>query len=244
MSMNDNDIFILFVNPAIEHQITEDLKGCGDVNPVSALKSSIDGNVPEVVITVFAARQLIMLVQEVILQHISNKNIKRIRIGEFEVENVSPSSVEELFRLYIQSVEGDIDGEYINQGRAITKEGKQTMAEKENPRIINVGGNYIESNSGTYVQGNYVNMSQDLTQAASQIQELLMQLQKQGSTENAAQQQVAEDLANQSRANPTVMGKLVTWGQSLADTASKTSVSEATKIVLTTALRLAGVPIP
>jgi hypothetical protein len=244
--MNENDIFILFVNPAIERQITEDLKGCGDVEPISALKSSIDGNVPEVVITLIVARDLIMLIREVILEHTNNKNnnIKKVRIGEFEVENISPSSVQELFSLYIQSVEGDIGVEYINQGRAITKESKQTMAEKENPRIINVSGNYIESNSGTYVQGNYVNMSQDLTQAASQIQELLMQLQKQGSTKNAAQQQVGEDLANQSRANSTVMGKLVTWGQSLADTASKTSVSEATKIVITTALRLAGVPIP
>lgn len=133
--------------------------------------------------------------------------------------------------------------EYFKE-ETISKESTLTMTEKESSRIINVNGNYIESNSGTYIQGNYVAMSQDLAQAANQIQELLTQLQNQGSTEDFAKQKVAEDLAKQSKNNPTVMGKLIKWGQSLGDTAGKTSVSEAAKIVITTALRLAGVPLP
>jgi len=140
---------------------------------------------------------------------------------------------------------------HINQLFALLQQAQEKLGEvprlmAENPnRIVNTGsGNYVESNSGTYVQGNYTNMSQDLTQAASQIQELLRQLQEQGNTVDIAQQKVAEDLANQATSSPTAMGKLVKWGQSLADTASKTSVSEAAKIVVTTALRLAGVPLP
>jgi hypothetical protein len=35
------------------------------------------------------------------------------------------------------------------------------------------GGNYFESNSGVYIQGNYIDMNQDLTQTATQIQDLI-----------------------------------------------------------------------
>ena len=137
----------------------------------------------------------------------------------------------------------NICDEYISQNKFAVQKSAKIMTEKESSRVIHVSGNYIESNNGSYVQGDYINMSQDLTHAAIQIQELLFRLQKQGSTASAAQQQVAEDLVTQSKSNPTVMGKLVKWGQSLADTASKTSVNEAAKIVVLTALRLAGLPL-
>lgn len=66
-------------------------------------------------------------------------------------------------------------------------------------RSINTGGgDYYESIStggGNYVQGNYVNMSQDLTQAAVQIQDLIEHLQKQGVTVDVAKDQVVQDIA-------------------------------------------------
>ncbi len=114
-----------------------------------------------------------------------------------------------------------------------------------NDRTINTsGGNYIESNTGTYVQGNYINMSQDLTQAAQKIQQLLSQLQNAGMTEEQAQQRVANDIVTQAQADPTVMGKLVKWGQSLGDAAAKTTVSDLVKGAVKLALSSAGIPLP
>ena len=45
--------------------------------------------------------------------------------------------------------------------------------------IGNIGGNFNQSIPGNYIQvhGNYIDMGQDLSQAAAQIQQLLTQLQ-------------------------------------------------------------------
>ena len=108
-------------------------------------------------------------------------------------------------------------------------------------RTINTdGGNYIESNIGTYVQGNYINMSQDLTQAATQIQDLIEQLQKRGMTVDTAQEQVATDIATQAQNNPTMKDKLLKWGQSLGDA----TVSDVVKGAVKLAIRSAGIPLP
>ncbi len=111
-------------------------------------------------------------------------------------------------------------------------------------RVINTGGgNYYESIStegGDYIQGNYINLSPDLTQAASQIQELLDQLQQQGMSIDVAQEQVASDIANQAQNNPTIKDKLVNWGQSLANA----TVSDFVKGVVKLAIRSAGIPLP
>lgn len=114
-------------------------------------------------------------------------------------------------------------------------------------RSINTGGGIYNEGSisiaGNYIQGNYNNMSQDLSQAAAQIQELLTQLQTQGYSPEDAQQQTATDLATEAQSNPTLKGKLVKWGQSLGDAAAKTTVSEAATAVVKLALRLSGVPL-
>jgi hypothetical protein len=60
-------------------------------------------------------------------------------------------------------------------------------------------------------------VSQDLTQAASQIQDLIEQLQKNGVSVDVAQEQVAKDVAAQAQKNHTVQDKLIKWGQSLGD---------------------------
>lgn len=115
--------------------------------------------------------------------------------------------------------------------------GSQAMGD----RNIHLGsGNYNERIEGNYVQGNYINMSQDLTQAAQQIQDLLQQLQNQGIPVETAQQQVATNMAKQAETDPAMMGKLVLWGKAMANKASETTVSEAAKIVFTLALKAAG----
>ena len=55
----------------------------------------------------------------------------------------------------------------------------------------------INTGGGNYIQGDYINMSQDLTEAASQIQNLIEQLKQQGMTVDVAQEKVAQDMANQ-----------------------------------------------
>ncbi len=104
-------------------------------------------------------------------------------------------------------------------------------------RIINTGGgNYYESidtSGGNYIQGNYINMSQDLTQAAVQIQDLIEQLQKQGMPVDVAQEQVAKGMATHVESNPTMKDKLVKWGQSLGDA----TVSDVVKGVVKLAIR-------
>jgi hypothetical protein len=102
------------------------------------------------------------------------------------------------------------------------------------------GGNYIESNSGVYIQGNYIDMNQDLTQAATQIQDLIEHLKKGGMTDDFAQEQVAKDIANQAQKNSTVKDKLVKWGQSLGEA----TVSDVVKGAVKLAIRSAGIPLP
>lgn len=112
-------------------------------------------------------------------------------------------------------------------------------------RHINTGGgNYIESNSGVYVQGNYLDMGQDLIQAATQIQDLVEQLQKRGMTVDVAQEKVAQDMATQAQNNLAVKNKLVKWGQSLGDAAAKATVSDVVKGVVKLALAASGLPVP
>ncbi len=124
----------------------------------------------------------------------------------------------------------------------------QTMAENQ-PKYDMRGsafGNFVDTAQAGSQQSNiqYVNMSQDLTEAAGQIQELLNQLQKSGVTVEAAQEQMATDLAKQAESNPTVMGKLVGWGKTMANKASETTVSEAAKAIVPLALKLVGIPLP
>jgi uncharacterized protein YjbI with pentapeptide repeats len=107
------------------------------------------------------------------------------------------------------------------------------------------GGGFA-AEGGFQAGGNLIDLSSasNLTDAAQQIQDLLQQLQGQGVSIENAKQQAASDLAKQAEANPTVMGKLVKWGQSLADTASKTTVSETAKGVVKLALQMSGVSLP
>ncbi|MBW4488576.1 MAG: pentapeptide repeat-containing protein [Trichocoleus desertorum ATA4-8-CV12] len=110
--------------------------------------------------------------------------------------------------------------------------------------IYTGGGSYYESintGGGDYIQGDYVNMSQDLTQVEAQIQDLVEQRQKSGVTVDVAKQQVADDLATQAKSNPTIREKLTKWVQ---EAAGKAVVAEVVKEVLKGAAASVGIHLP
>ena len=107
------------------------------------------------------------------------------------------------------------------------------------------GGGFA-AEGGFQVGGNLIDLSSapNLSDAAQQIQELLQQLEGQGVSIEDAKQQAASELAKQVKVNPTIRENLVKWGQSLADTAGKTTVSEAVKGVIKLAAQMSGIPLP
>jgi uncharacterized protein YoaH (UPF0181 family) len=122
------------------------------------------------------------------------------------------------------------------------------MSEQNNNvyNIGSIGGNFNQSIEGGYTQihGNQINMSQDLSQAAAQIQELLNQLQFQGYSSTEAQQKVANDLANEAKSDPKAKGKMVKLGQYVRNAATSSVIGEATVEAIKLALRLSGIPLP
>jgi uncharacterized protein YjbI with pentapeptide repeats/uncharacterized membrane protein YidH (DUF202 family) len=114
------------------------------------------------------------------------------------------------------------------------------MSEKREINIYGPHSKYIENNA-TYIEGDYINMSQDLTKAASQIQDLLEHLQKKPNmTVEVAEQEVAEDIASLAKSNPAMKAKLLKWGQSLGDA----TINDVVKGVVKLAIRSAGFPLP
>ncbi|MCY6494102.1 pentapeptide repeat-containing protein [Leptolyngbya sp. GGD] len=161
---------------------------------------------------------------------------------------------EQRYQAELQAKDGQISLyqeqlEFHRQNNTNLMEIVKTMAEKESPKYDFRGssiGNFVDTaQAGSQISNvQYVNMSQDLTQAAQQIQDLLQQLQNQGVTVEDAQQQVSTEMAKQAETDPTLMGKMVLWSKAMANKASETTVSEAAKMVLTLALKAAGIPLP
>jgi hypothetical protein len=112
--------------------------------------------------------------------------------------------------------------------------------------IGSIGGNFNQSIQGNYteVHGNYINMSQNLSQAAAQIQQLLTQLQSQGYSPTDAQRKVANDWANEAKNDPKAKGKLIKLGQYMRDAVANGVIGEAAVEVIKLALRLSGIPLP
>lgn len=107
--------------------------------------------------------------------------------------------------------------------------------------FINVNGNFVQGDSITVDESSInVDLSQDFTQIAPHIEMLIENLQKQGQTIDLAQSQVANNIASQVKANPTLQEKLIKWGQSLGDA----TVSDVAKGVVKLAIRSAGLPLP
>lgn len=123
-----------------------------------------------------------------------------------------------------------------------------TMANNQGPKYdlrgTKFGGGFA-TESGIAHGGVFCDFSfdQDVSDVALQIQELLKQLQIQGATEEAAQQQVAWDLAKRAEEDPAMLGKLVKWGQAVNNVVTKTSITEAVKSVIKLALKLMNIPL-
>ncbi len=85
---------------------------------------------------------------------------------------------------------------------------------KNTYNIGSIGGNFNQSVEGGYTQihGNQINMSQDLAQAATQIQQLLTQLEYQGYSSSDAQQKVASDWASEAEKDQKAKSKMVETG--------------------------------
>ena len=104
-------------------------------------------------------------------------------------------------------------------------------------KSISVKGNYLE------VHGN-INISQDLPQAAAQIQELLSQLENQGYNPQDAQQKVAKNWVNEVQKNPGAKAKLVKLGQSIGSASASAVIGEATLGVIKSVFTSLGIPLP
>lgn len=104
-------------------------------------------------------------------------------------------------------------------------------------------GNYNESIKGTYIQGNYINNDQDLSQAAAKIQELLIQLQTQVYTPQDAQQKVASDLVSQANNDSQAKSRLVKVLHYVSDAGANGLIGEAVVTVGKIGLGLLGIPL-
>jgi hypothetical protein len=118
-----------------------------------------------------------------------------------------------------------------------------------NKNIYNIGGvrgNFNQSVQGGYteIHGNQINTSQDLSEAAAQIQRLLTQLQSQGYSSVQAQQKVANDWANEAKNDPKSKNKMIKLGQYVRNAATSSVIGEATIEAIKLALRLSGIPVP
>ena len=79
----------------------------------------------------------------------------------------------------------------------------------QNPRANERGNGHVYLT----INNVHINMNRDLTEVAPQIQQLVEQLQSQGITEVAAQNQIAKDIASQAQNNPTIREKLDNLGK-------------------------------
>jgi uncharacterized protein YjbI with pentapeptide repeats len=92
------------------------------------------------------------------------------------------------------------------------------------------------------IQHNYT-PKQTLAEAEAEIQQLLKQLETQGYSSEAAQQQVASDLAKRIQSDPEAKSRLAQWGQYLADAAANGLIGEATVTVLKLVAQFSGISI-
>jgi hypothetical protein len=80
------------------------------------------------------------------------------------------------------------------------------------------GGNYNESIKGDYIQGDYIkiqnqpiDISEDFTQILEKLQTILITLISQGSSREEAVNQIANDLAKESRIHPEIKSKFLLY---------------------------------
>lgn len=150
-------------------------------------------------------------------------------------------ALEEKYRAIIEAKNREIDNyqEEIKYLRRVNINLSERKIINNNRNIQIDRGNYNELIQGNYIQGDYLDMSQDLSQADTKIQELLNQLeQTYGISSEDAQLQVAKDLVNQAKTNSRIKSNLINWGKYLGDNVAKATISKAVKGVIKLALYL------
>lgn len=118
-------------------------------------------------------------------------------------------------------------------GNGFTATNQKNMSDsKYDQRGASFPGGFAETNYGKMVETQYNIETQDLSQAAAEIQKILTQLQnKEGYSPEEAQKKIANDLVVKANSNPAFLNKLMDWGRTLGDTATKAIVSEGAKEV-------------
>lgn len=180
--------------------------------------------------------------------------------NKLEIARLEARQSKELLSYVSQNSQQRIDSLEVHVGKlhCIIERGLQSgnhvfgtiskMAEQSKPTYnlsnAKFGGGFA-AEGGSQSGGSFIDLSSasNLSDAAKQIQELLQQLQEKGVSAEDAKKQTASELVKQASVNTTIKGKLTKWGQSLADTASKTTVSEAVKEAVKIALHTLGVPL-
>lgn len=110
----------------------------------------------------------------------------------------------------------------------------------EHRNIFTQGGNYIESNEGTYIQGDNIDFKQSLESLESEIQSLIDKFLAKGLPLEVVQENIAKDLATSAQEDNYIKDKLSSWAKNMAIS----TANDVTKKVVLLALRLAGVPLP
>jgi len=160
-----------------------------------------------------------------------------------EVINYIRQSYEKQIEALEEKYQAIIDAKNreINNFQEEIKYLRQVNINLSERKIINNNRN-IQIERGNYnelIKGDYLNMSQDLSQVNSKIQELLTNLEQiYGISLEDAQYQVAKDMVNQAQSNSRIKDNLISWRKYLGDSAAKTNVSEAVKGVIKLALYL------
>jgi hypothetical protein len=161
-------------------------------------------------------------------------------LQEFNNECQNLSIDEQTRAIFLETLEPiTFVKEFHKSTQISSSKNMSTDKDKIVSQTFNIAGAYIEKNTGTYIQN--INMSQDLTHVAEQIQSSIDHLQQQqGKSPEEAQAKVAQDIAIQSQKDPTAKEKLIKLGESIG-TATVTDVA---KGAVKLAIRLAGIPIP
>jgi hypothetical protein len=133
------------------------------------------------------------------------------------------------------------------------KQGSNFMSEtyqsKYDQSRANIGSNVDTVRDNARVQSiqhnyNYApEQKQTLAEAATEIQDLLKQLQSNGFSLDDAQKQAASDLVNRAQNNPTFKSRLESWARYLGDAAANGLISEAVVTVLKSVLQSHGIPL-
>ncbi|HLO51582.1 MAG TPA: hypothetical protein VK211_24425, partial [Kamptonema sp.] len=143
-----------------------------------------------------------------------NSSAGDAKIGE---KPVPEETLDKIFSITLNYHTGD---NISYNGDRFTATNQKNMSDsKYDQRGASFPGGFAETNYGKMVETQYNIETQDLSQAAAEIQKILTQLQNHGGySPEEAQKKIANDLVVEASSNPTAIKKLKDWGHTLSDT--------------------------